>query len=556
MIFCLAAVVAVVASDCQAQGLQFLADYEDDDDLAGGIDGLQAVSSVALSPDGTSLYAIGTLEDSIALFERDPATGLLTFVTAYFDDDSPSPNAAAVNLGLNSTRDVVVSPDGKHVYATGLLDQAVGVFARNPATGALALVEVEIDPVNLRGAFGIVVSPDGSHAYVASRTNDSVTSFARDSGSGALSLIDTDKNGLGGVTGLDSAEGIAISPDGKHVYTAAGSDINFTGSDAIGVFARVTQSGSPDFGKLTFVESLTEGGSDGSGNTVDGLNEVSRLVVSPDGQHVYSTSNVDSSDDPDWIAVFSRNAQTGRLTFIESHGGPPEAPFELFCFGVIGDCGVAVHPDGTLVYACNVNGVGVFLRDPASGRLTFSELECGYFGFGISTTEEVVVSADGQDVYTAEFPFGLAAFSTSAPSYDSWASGFPGFVIGPPGSDSDLDGIPNLIEFTFDLDPTAPQPGAAEARLPSPELEGDRLVVGFKLPFPAREDLLIEVLAASDLTNPQVIATRSGSGDWTGPATVTEGEPFNTRSVRVSDTTTSTQAGARYIWIRVTQIAP
>ncbi len=227
-----AAILVMATGSGAGQGLQFKAEYEDNDDLFGGIDGLNAVGSVALSPDGTSLYAVGSLEDSIAAFSRDPVSGELSFVTAYFDDDSSSPHAGAVNLGLNSTRDVVVSRDSRHVYATGLLDRAVGVFSRVAATSALTLVEVEADPVNLSGAYGIAVSPDDAHVYVASRSADSVTAFSRNSGSGALSFLEAETNGAGGVTGLNSAVRVRDT-------------VTLTGAEARFVWVRVTRLAGP-----------------------------------------------------------------------------------------------------------------------------------------------------------------------------------------------------------------------------------------------------------------------------------------------------------------------
>jgi DNA-binding beta-propeller fold protein YncE len=42
--------------------------------------------------------------------------------------------------GLGVAAGVDISPDGKHVYVTGAGDDAVAVFSRNTATGALTFV--------------------------------------------------------------------------------------------------------------------------------------------------------------------------------------------------------------------------------------------------------------------------------------------------------------------------------------------------------------------------------------------------------------------------------
>jgi len=44
--------------------------------------------------------------------------------------------------GLDGTQSAIVSPDGKHVYATGLRDDAVAVFRRSSTNGSLSFVAV------------------------------------------------------------------------------------------------------------------------------------------------------------------------------------------------------------------------------------------------------------------------------------------------------------------------------------------------------------------------------------------------------------------------------
>ena len=47
--------------------------------------------------------------------------------------------------GLNDGRSVKVSPDGKHVYVMGSVDNSMTVFDRNALTGVLTFVEVLTD---------------------------------------------------------------------------------------------------------------------------------------------------------------------------------------------------------------------------------------------------------------------------------------------------------------------------------------------------------------------------------------------------------------------------
>jgi len=67
--------------------------------------------------------------------------------------------------------DVTASPDGKNVYAIGSSDNAIAVFNRDLTTGTLTFDEVHKDGINgvdgLDGAGGggVTVSPDGKNVY-------------------------------------------------------------------------------------------------------------------------------------------------------------------------------------------------------------------------------------------------------------------------------------------------------------------------------------------------------------------------------------------------------
>jgi 6-phosphogluconolactonase (cycloisomerase 2 family) len=44
-----------------------------------GVDGLEGVQEVVVSTDGERVYAVSDTDDALAIFTRDPDTGLLTF---------------------------------------------------------------------------------------------------------------------------------------------------------------------------------------------------------------------------------------------------------------------------------------------------------------------------------------------------------------------------------------------------------------------------------------------------------------------------------------------
>jgi hypothetical protein len=151
--------------------------------------------------------------------------------------------------GLDLAESVASSPDGAHVYVTGSVDKAVATFSRDPATGALSFVEQDKDGVGgvdgLDSAFDVAASPDGAHVYVTGRLDDAVATFSRDSATGALTFVEQDKDGVGGVEGLDGATGVAASPDGAHVYAASEAD------DAVATFSREGPPAPPGVGGPT-----------------------------------------------------------------------------------------------------------------------------------------------------------------------------------------------------------------------------------------------------------------------------------------------------------------
>ena len=352
-----------------------------------GVDGLHGAISVTLSPDGEHVYATGMRDNALAVFARDEATGELSFVEKVRD-------GRGEREGLNGARAVTVSPGGNHVYVAGYWSDALVVYDRNPATGQLSFVEVAKDGSGgvdgLDGATSVTLSPDGSHVYAAGFSDNALAVFSRDEATGELSFVEVVRDGLDGVDGLGGARSVTLSPDGDHVYAAGFSD------DALAVFTR-----DPATGELTFVEVVRD---DAGG--VDGLNGAISVTLSPDGGHVYAAG---SSDDA--IAVFSRDATTGLLSFveiIEDNTGDVD--------GLSGVHSVAVSPDGTHVFAAGEydSALAVFSRDVETGQLSFAEVVEDNTGGvdGLNAARSVTVSPDGGHVYAAGYyDDALAAFS-------------------------------------------------------------------------------------------------------------------------------------------------
>jgi 6-phosphogluconolactonase (cycloisomerase 2 family) len=276
---------------------------------------------------------------------------------------------------------ITLSPDDKHLYENEANE--LSLFTRAAGTGLLDFVG------NLPIVDVGVFSPDGLHAYAAGF--NAVNVYARNAATGELTFVESQTDGVGGVDGLLGTAAVAVSPDGAHVYAVSASD------NAVAAFSRNATTGA-----LTFVEAEFDGVAG-----VDGLDGAYRITVSPDGAHVYVLSLGD-----DAVAVFSRNAGTGALTFVEAEfddiGGVTnmEDPYS-----------VVVSPDGAHVYVASSqeDAVLVFSRNAGTGALTLASMVVDGIGGvdGLNAPTIVAVSSDGAHVYVGGFE-GLTVFSRNA----------------------------------------------------------------------------------------------------------------------------------------------
>ena len=310
---------------------------------------------------------------------------LLQTGISFNDEDSGyleyEPKDCGRASGLMNARAVVVSPDQRNVYVTsggGAVTGANGVvtLARGEdgtltprgcvtATGGDGRVGSDglcTHADSLRGANQLALSPDGRFAYVAATGSNGVSWFERDPATGALTAKGCVKHTFGfgerclAGYALDGAAGIAVSPDGKHVYVAS------PRSGAVTVFARDDTTGA-----LTESGCVSDTGSDGQCADGTALAGADGVLVSGDGADVYVTSAQSGS-----VTGFRRDATTGVLT---PHGCLlADAPQGGPCTSVpalASVSGGAISADGRNLYVATDTGRLVTLaRDTATGTLT------------------------------------------------------------------------------------------------------------------------------------------------------------------------------------------
>jgi 6-phosphogluconolactonase (cycloisomerase 2 family) len=96
--------------------------------------------SVAVSPDGKGVYVVSRLTDSLLVFRRDTFTGRLFLLEQHED------NVGGVD-GLEAAQSVAVSLDNQNVYVSSNDDNAVSVFGR---VGEFPNTYLALVPVVLR----------------------------------------------------------------------------------------------------------------------------------------------------------------------------------------------------------------------------------------------------------------------------------------------------------------------------------------------------------------------------------------------------------------------
>jgi 6-phosphogluconolactonase (cycloisomerase 2 family) len=322
--------------------------------------GLTGAQALVVSPDGMSLYAAGTEDSAIVRFSRDPNTGAITPVDC-IEDTNANMECATTEPGLSNPRSIAVSPEGNSVYVASFGDDAVTRLNRDTGTGELdfAFCFEDEDTGNgdctgmvgdttqgLDQAISIAVSPDGASVYAASAGDDAVVRFDRNPADGFISpqgCVDDNDSGADdcgqSTDGLDNTQAVTVSPDNLSVYAGSRDD------DAVVRFDRASGGALSPQGCVDDNDT----GPDECAQSTNGLDDVFSVAVSPDNLSLYAAGRAD-----DAVVVFDRSPNPGELTprgCIDDNDPPHGAD----------DCAqstdgmrfvqsLAVSPDGASVY--------------------------------------------------------------------------------------------------------------------------------------------------------------------------------------------------------------
>jgi hypothetical protein len=324
---------------------------------------MRSASSMVISPDGRNGYVSSPLDNSLAVFRRDQRTGALSQLTGAAGCIRRVARDGCTVAPALDVESVAVSPDGRTVYALGLSN--IVAFRRDPRRGVLHPVSgprgclgrrprfgrARCTPVGgLEGVNSVAFSPD-SHNLYATADGGTVAIFARNTTDGTLRKLPGHAWCIEAFSDVCEGAGdlfahptsIVISPDGHSAYVTADAEELFP--PVIQAFHRDQRTGAlhPVNGSAGCV------GDPGDGcSRLRGLSDPGSAVVSPDGRNLYIGGFSE-------LGVFNRHRDTSGLT-----QRPHVVSCQLPCF-LDGFIKLAMSADGRNVYALG-DALVVFAR--------------------------------------------------------------------------------------------------------------------------------------------------------------------------------------------------
>ncbi len=230
----------------------------------------------------------------------------------------------------------------------------------------------------------LAITRDGKYLYVASYGSNALNVFLRDHHTGELTFLESLVDGQNGNNGLEGAYYISIPPDEKNIYVAAFME------DAVGVFYRDTVDG-----KVSCVESVREGMTGAGKVGITHMDFIDAVVATPDNKMVIIGSRL-----RDGFMVFNRDSANGAMYFVQRiarqrWNGIPNLGhiYALTC-----------SHDSRNLYVGTSRGIHVFTFT-SSHDFRYQQTLYGSYIYSIS------VSKDDKNIYAASMMNGLYGYS-------------------------------------------------------------------------------------------------------------------------------------------------
>lgn len=370
---------------------------------------------------------------------------------------------------------LALSPDGQDLFVTDSESEGVSAYSI-AADGSLSSIAGSPFATGTR-PWGVAVSPDGEHLYVVNEESNSVSAYSI-AADGSLSPVTGSPFSTGSAPRMGS-NGVAVSPDGEHLYVTnqSANSVSAYSIAADGSLSPLT--GSP----------FTTG-------------ETPRAAsVSPDGKYLYLVNETSEN-----ISAYSIAADGSLGPVAGSPFSTKGAPL-----------GVAVSPDGRHLYVAHVAFGNDVLAYSIAANGSLSPVAGSPFATGGIRGNSVAVSPDSSHLYTTNNTSkNVSAFSIAANGSLSLVAGSP-FATG---------SGPLQIAVSPDQGPAAafaatPTPATDPSSFDaSASSDTDGAVASYRWDFGDGET---QVTATADTTH-----AYAAPGEYTATLTVTDNEGCST----------------------------